>query len=381
MSGCSLRRAGSVSKVLVAAGDPGGAAAVAPVMFGLHGLGYRLACVAREPAHTMFHSSGICSPVQREGSLAEVEDIMLDTLRTHHPDAVLLGTSAVHGVETALLRSARRLDVPTICVLDSWTNYLQRFQVPGEADLPAAHLPDVLTVTDEFAAAEITAAGIPSDILRVAGQPAFDEWIEETAAPGWSELRLDVRRALRVDDSEKVVVFFSQALDLDYGSPGSPRYRGYDQHSALRALRNALGSLPGTVLAVKPHPRELSAPYEQMKARAGERISVVPSFDAKSLTAGADLVVSMTSVTLVQAVLAGKPVISLQPGLVVEDACILGRMGVIRPVLEETRLPDTIEVALASASSDIVGKLPATWTDGGATKRVMREVERLMVNG
>ena len=297
---------------------------------------------------------------------------------SQRPDIVLVATSMLPGVDAALLRTARGLGVPTACVLDSWVNYRERFTVPDEKTMPLGSTPDLITVMDDFTVREMVELGFPADILRVVGQPAFDAWVEQTSSPAWRQMAGEARRELGVSDEERLVVFFSQALDVDYGPPGSPRYRGYNQWMAFDALKRAVPGLDMSVrLVVKPHPREPVGAYEQPEGGARGAYRVVPSTGVGLLTAGADVVISMTSITLVQAMLAGKPIISLQPGLQVDDANVLGRMGIAPPVTDAAALPAAIHNALARGTRNVRSLLPETWTDGKATARAVAAVEQL----
>ena len=192
-------------------------------------------------------------------------------------------------------------------------------------------------------------------------------------------MQADARRALSVRDDECLVVFFSQPLDNDYGPPGSPLHRGYDQHTAFTALQHAIAGLnPKPRLVIKPHPREPVGAYEQ----AGTTGTVIPclgeSISTDSLTAAADLVVSMTSVTLVQAMLVGTPIISLQPNLRVDDANVLGRMGITLPVTDISVLPSAINRGLAEKGLNVQSHLPQTWTDSRSTGRTVAVIEHLV---
>jgi hypothetical protein len=326
----------------------------------------------------MFAEAGFAC-VPSTGSWADQVAAAEGAVDAHRPDIAVVATSMKAGVDAALVRASRSAGVPTICILDAWVNYRERFMGPGDSTVLAAGVPDLITVMDNFTVDEMTALGFSRETLEVVGQPAFDGWIERSSSAAWEKKRGEARDELDMGDSEALVVFFSQALDVDYGPPGSPRYRGYDQRQAFEALQGVVASLdPRARLVVKPHPRERVDAYEHVEAGGTRAPRVVPSMSPDLLTAGADVVVSMTSITLVQSMLTGTPTISFQPGLVADDANVLGRMGIMPPITEVEALPDAIRGALARGSQDVRAQLPSEWIDGRATERAVTAVERVM---
>jgi hypothetical protein len=370
-----------VARILAAAGDPGGAAALLSVMRGLVNAGHQLTAIAGQPAARMFAEAGFtCVP--STGSWADHVALAGATAAADNPDLALVATGMLAGVDAALVRVGKRVGIPTVCVLDAWVNYRERFMGPDETAMLPSAIPDLITVMDDFTVREMVDLGFPSAILHVVGQPAFDAWVERSSSPAWARMRAHARRALSVRDDERLIVFFSQPLDNDYGPPGSPRHRGYDQRTAFAALQQALVGLnPRPRLVIKPHLREPVGAYEQAEDGATDAYVVVPSLgetiSTDSLTAGADLVVSMTSVTLVQAMLAGTPIISLQPDLHVDDANVLGRMGITPPVTDVSVLPSAITSAFVKGAQDVRSLLPETWTDGRSIARTVAAIEHL----
>ena len=356
--------------VLAAARDPGGAEALLPVLEALSKGGNGVTAVAQEPAYGRFSGSGIASS-RIEGRWPELVRHAEGTIREATPDVVVLATSMGPGIEVAILRAARARRVPVVVVLDSWTNYTTRFLAPNEPRLGPEALPDLLTVMDEFAAAELESEGFTPSILRVVGQPAFDAWVVRSRSDDWQRERQRVRDALDVPSGDSLIVFFSQPIADLYGPRGSPAYRGYDERDALGALLDAMPAIGArTRLVVKPHPSENAGAFAWLQPHAGSRVRVVTSMSAEELTAASDLVASMTSTTLVQAMLVGRPTISVQPHLKVPDALILGRMGLLEPVTDPGALAGAIRTRLTESGDATVSRLPLWWRDGGATQRV-----------
>ena len=361
-----------MSRILAAAGDPGGAAALIPVLNALAVAGDDTFTLAREPAAGTFESAGFDGVIS-VGSWPEDVATARRVVGESGARLVLAATSMNPGPDMAALREGKRLGVPAVCLLDSWTNYERRFLAPGDHEVSVAVLPDALCVMDEFTVVELTELGFPRAKMRIVGQPAFDGLVAGAAAD-----RHPARQALGVG-GESLVVFFSQSIAEDYGAPDAETYRGYDQVIAAEALLSALREVSDDALmVVKPHPRERVGRFAHLERKAEERLRVVPSMRAGDLVAAADLVVSMTSITLVEALLAGRPIISLQPGLRSDDLLVLNRMGVTAPVTDVGLLPDAIRAGLAKTIRDVRGSLPAVWTDGSGTQRVVDVVREMI---
>ena len=354
---------------MAAAGDPGGAAALIPVLNMLAAAGNEPITLAREPAAGRFENAGFDGVIS-VGTWPKDLAIARRVVDESGVGLVLAATSMNPGPDMAALREGKRAGVPVVCLLDSWTNYQRRFLAPGEHEVSAAALPDVLCVMDDFTVRELTALGFPRATMRIVGQPAFDG-----LAAGAVADRHSARQALGVGD-QPLVVFFSQSIAEDYGAPDAQTYRGYDQVVAAEALLVALREVSADAfMVVRPHPRERDGRFARLEGGAGQRLRVVPSMLAGDLIAAADLVVSMTSITLVEAMLVGRPIISLQPGLCSDDLLVLNRMGVTAPVTDVGALQAAIRAGLAKTSKGVRESLPAVWTDGGGTQRVVDVVQ------
>jgi hypothetical protein len=366
-----------VAVVLAAAMESGGASALIPVVRRLATeSAHRVQLVAAGQAIAAFRDAGM-SAAEAPSGWGEACVTASSLIEEHRPQAVLTAVGMPQGIELALLRAARGASVPSMALVDSWTNYLVRFVPAEEPYLDADSLPDVIGVPDEFAAREMAALGFPADRLSVVGQPTFDDliaWVR-TGAP--ETKRHEVRAALRVEDGEQLAVFFSQPIGELFGEPGAETYRGYDETTVLSDLLTA--RLPDRVtLVVKPHPRENAAKISACVKDAGSRARVLTEYSVLDLLAAADVALGMTSMALVQSLLVGTPVVSIQPGLRVDDALVLGRMGLILPVTDPARITAALGEALGEQASASLPELPSCWTDGQGTDRTAQLVRGLL---
>ncbi|MSQ13341.1 MAG: hypothetical protein EXR47_04260 [Dehalococcoidia bacterium] len=376
-------------RLLVAAQDPGGANAIAPVARRLLEEGrveLRVAGVRwAAAAFRSWELPPLTLPADLEHLPAtwEAMDAAAQLLLDAFPaDGLLLGTSWGPSIEKALTRWGFSQGVPAVAVLDAWANYAERFRGPGP-EQRMEFLPDRIAIMDDWARREMLALGFPKERLVVTGQPALDLLAGSAGSDEETRRRAEARRQLGVAAGAKVVAFFSQPISALYGSdPSSPAYLGYDEQTVLRDLAQVIGALPQEhsapfVLLVKPHPKEAAGEMQRYLASTKGASITDPQTSPQALLHAADVVVGMSSILLVESYLMGKPTISYQPGLRLEDPLVLTRAGVLPRA-------DTVDGLRAQLKNALGGAwrtpAPPTWWQppGEATGRVVGEVYRLL---
>jgi CDP-Glycerol:Poly(glycerophosphate) glycerophosphotransferase len=323
-----------------------------------------LAAAAFEEAHISFSSFDMSIEVM-PGRAAQLLDAM-------KPGAVLAGTSAGVTFEKMLIETAKRRGIPTIGVLDHWSNYLLRFQGPGGS---GHYFPSILAVMDDAARADLLAEGYAYDAIVVTGQPAFDALValDERQRPA-------IRETFGVRADERLLVFASEPLRRDHG-----RSLGFDETDALRMLLEVVGTLPGAAprVLIKPHPTEPIEALSAVAARSPVQTAVVPDAVPRDLVLAADVVVGMTSVILLESALLGTPVVSLQPNLRTADQFIGTRLGIVRPAYDSAACRSALVELLGA--SDRRGVASAARSilrvDGGASGRVADLIETALRPG
>lgn len=368
-------------RVLAVAGDAGGAAALVPVLRRMNAAGGKwvLQVLAYRQARTVFAEAALV--FHELGELADEEEAGR-RLKDFRPDVLLTATS-VNGVdwEKRLVAESRRSGIPSLAVLDFWSNYRARFA--DECDR-LAFLPDRIAVMDDRARIEMAELGFPADRLVVTGQPAFDEWAERKA--GAEEAAAAVRARYGADDvRHKLVLFLSQPISDFYSSPAlRARHPGYSEAEVFRAAAEALEQLARKrdlhiTLLVRPHPREtrLLAPEGALSAHV--KLSRVDRDPIRPLMMASDVVAGMTTVLLMEACFLGCVTVSMQPGLRGPDILPANRMGMTFSVYD----PADTEAVLATALFDeraraekkkaMADARPAQ----GSDRRVLEEIERL----
>ena len=185
----------------------------------------------------------------------------------------------------------------------------------------------------------MVALGFPAGRLHITGQP-YLEGVASLPA-GATAGAAALRRRLGVSARAHLIVFASEANARLCGvDASSPRFLGFTERTALEELLGALEALAlrrpvAPHVIVKLHPKESPAEYAWLEGRGCPfPLRCVEDIDPRTLILAADLVSGMTSMFLLEAVLLGKPVLSLQPGRLRDDVLISNRAGASVPVYE-----------------------------------------------
>jgi hypothetical protein len=366
------------TQIVAIAGDPGGAAALAPVL--------ELLRQERRPLRALAYRQAVAYWRSRDLELDELPaatdlEKAKQRLRDLHAGLLLSATSD-NGInlEKPFFAAARQLGIPSLAVLDHWMNYRLRF-ANSQGEL--LYVPDRIAIMDEQARREMIAEGFDAERLIVTGQPAFDELasFRQSATP---QQRQAVRQMLGVTQDEHMVLFASEPISTMCGTePSQPLYPGYTEQTVLRMLVTALERIARQcpekiVLIVRPHP--LDRPESLHCVAEGPLRLVVDSRGkGRDVVLAADLVVGMTSMLLVEACLLGGVVLSLQPGLRQADALPTNRWGVSRGIYHAK----DIEAALVSllfdenVRAEAVARTATVRVEPGAAKRIVRLLDSL----
>ncbi|MGD0088589.1 MAG: hypothetical protein ABSE73_01590 [Planctomycetota bacterium] len=363
----------------VVSGDPGGVNALAPVVLALQADNrYRVHVFGYRQAPLLWRKRGLaCGELPITLSLAEAQQ----RLAALAADLLLTGTSTNElNLEKTFIAAAKTTGVPSLAVLDFWSNYHSRF---GDSDGRLSFQPERIAVPDEHARDEMIAEGFDASKLRITGQPAFDE-LAACLAGFTLERHAQIRKSWEIQESELVVVFASQSLESFYGNqPGVTGYPGYTEHSVLQALIPALEQIAASSgrkirLVIRPHPLENPAPL----ARHGSnivRVRVDGGYTGREAVLAADLVVGMSTVLLLEAALLKCVVVSLQPGLLGKDMLPSNSRGLTTSVYRHEDIRPTVQRLLLDESARAeVTRRTSSITQSGSTKRVLGLLEELL---
>jgi hypothetical protein len=289
---------------------------------------------------------------------------MAAALRAVRPSVACLYAES-SGWGRAALAACRAAGVPTIAVQHGilYPKYYSYRHDPDEASCPR---PDRTAVFGEDARRLLVSrGGYRPESLVVTGSPKFDALLE--AATGWD--RAALRARLGVGPGESLVAVAS-------------RFRGIrETHQAIGtafpSLVTALESL-GVRTLVKPHPAERADGYEAvLREVRAQRTSVLPSsVDLLPLLHAADVLVTVESLSAVEALVLGRPVVILNMPTnlraLVESGAALGVAAGADPTeaLRRALFDPATRASLAAARTAYLSDV-AHGVDGEATLRIL----------
>lgn len=286
-------------------------------------------------------------------------------------DFIITSTSdGLYTREKALTQQARLRGIPTLSVLDFWSHYRHRYS-NGEDDL--VYLPDKIAVMDEFARSEMILRGFSADILEVTGHPAFDCLADKRSL--WDsrpKSRYHLWRGHGVHPERKLIVFGSQPLaESGYG---------FNQHQVIRYLINALDDVGNIHIVIRPHPRETVSELLKYERFDNPRVEIKRKGDVHDLCMGADLVIGMNSVLLVEACYLGCIVLSIQPGKIGPDRLPTNRLRFSRAVYEPEEIRSSVDELLYDEQqrSKILDNLTRFKIKEKGTPKVVDLIYRMM---
>jgi hypothetical protein len=275
-------------RALIVARDPGAANALVPVA-----QSGPATVLAYPYASPYFRRAGL--EHRRAGDHVKPAEILDEA----GPEVLLTGTSMQATEDAIWWEAARARGIPSLALLDHWFNYAARFT----RTMPFDSLPDRIAVMDTGCVRDMLQAGCPGDRAVVTGQPAFDELATRELAG-----RQRARSHWGATAADWVLLFASEPIAAD--SAGRARQDEQDIFSML--CRAALDLRP--LLVIKLHPRESRGGFDALARELPLQVRIEADLAPRAALAGADTVVGMTSIFLLEAALSGIPVLSLQPG-------------------------------------------------------------------
>jgi hypothetical protein len=322
--------------------------------------GVRLSDLATDDVAATFH-------LQLPWAVRSYEE-MAAVLRAVRPAVVCLYAES-SGWGRAAIAACRAAGVPTVAVQHGIL-YPTYFSYRHDADEKDCPVPDRTAVFGDAARRFLVEqGGYAPAALVTTGSPRFDQLLAEAQ-------RLDreaLRASLGVAANEPLFVVAS-------------RFRGIRE--THRSIGRAFPSLVAAVEAlgaravVKPHPAEPATAYEAVVTAArSTRVRVLPpSADLVSLLVAGDALVTVESLSAVEALVLGRPVVLLDTPTnlqaLVEQGVALGvpagadPAGVLRRAVADAATRDALAAARGHYLSDV-----AMGVDGRATARIAALVE------
>jgi len=375
-------------KIMLLARDPGGANTVIPLAESLRERGYQVDLYGKDLALKRYRQMGLKGQDITE-ILAEIKTSSWeDFLSQQHPDFIITGTSGDDFTERYLWEAARSIGIKTFAILDQWMNYGIRFsnftlKEQGQYWQNKLHpyLPDYILVMDETARQEMLSAGIDGRRVKISGQPYFDLIVSARNSFSAEQI-LKVKRELGLQPDELIFTFISEPISQDYADSNGELFWGFDEKSTCSMLLHTLDkvlerSSQRVRLIIKQHPRENKDNYSFLNNEISNEhisISTVKDIDSWSLLRASDLVCGMSSMLLLEAIILGCPVLSIQIGLNRASPLILVKRGILSPILKQEELENTLRTILVDKDIPIIN-----WhIESGAVDKVITYMEELL---
>lgn len=283
--------------------------------------------------------------------LSEIENLSKDTVTRIDPKhplpaaltgpgdsgpSVLIVSAAAWPVEISAVRAGRAAGAQVLQIVDNWYGY--RWRVSDGADLV---LGDRLLVIDQTAKTEAEREGIPGEVLAPVGHPAWEK--TEPLPPTQS----------------KDILFLGAPVARDYGK--SLGYTESDSWALLCEARRLHADLFGRIFYA-PHPT-MDIPADLGDA---EVVRYRPG-----LLRDVGTVAGMFSAPLVEAFLAKRRVLTLQPNAVETDMCALSRHQYISRI-------GTVEALISAMTVPLPDPEALAARFRGSRRRVAQLVERAL---
>ena len=370
-------------RILIFSRDPGGTNAIMPLIEPLRVLGNEVSVYGKDAALSIYRKqnidcSDICDTIP-SGTQEETDEFVRKT----RPDLIVTGTSSEDFTERHLWKAAERAEITSFAVLDQWTNYRLRLISEGgdpmnERATSELIVPSFFFIMDEFARKEMCALGIDREKLVVSGQPFFD-YIRKTGDRFTTQEIEKLRRELTGTEGGLVFVFASQPIASIHRKNGMAEdYWGYTEKTVLKSVVECLSKLTEEMaikvtLVLRLHPKDESNVYQDALATFPNSIKVVVDreTDSSLLLKAADLIIGMFSMLLLEAAILERRFISVQIGLKRENPLIFDRMGLVRSILTDKELEETLRGILNGKKR----QGPNLKFEFGATERIVKYLE------
>ncbi len=374
------------ARLLCVGQDAGGAGALAPVLEQARRHEVGIVILAGEPASSLLRrrlgTAVMIEPLSANEPEARAR--IAEAIDSWRPGLLLVGTSHPGSPDQWATECARQRGIPSLAILDSWCNYAMRFS----GRLPVqrlCYLPDVIAVMDEHARRDMLTLGVDAERVLTTGNPALDDLAELLAQPARVRAtRERVAERLKLNPAARWVLFLSENGEEIYGR--LPEMRpGYSEVDVFRMLCQVVPAQrdrdPQLTLVVRRHPGEHLPKYPPETESPDWLRYDDSESSGREVVLASDVVVGMTSALLVEAFLADKPVVSVQPDARSDGWLILTRLGLLRPVRSQEELGWALSAALERGASERTGPRDA-WAasllDGQATTRVVQAALRML---
>lgn len=337
-------------RILFAAHDKGGSEAIFPVVLELDkDENNKILFLIEGVGKDLFSKNKF--PIEDTEKLCD-EDIS-EKILNFKPEVVVTGTSLGPTIERKVLKFAKENEIPSVCIIDYWSNYWQRFSDGGGS----LYLPDIICVIDELMKKEIVNGGVDEKKIEVTGNPHFDSFVNKI-------------------DHE---IIKNQLLFIEQPMADITKYGIKTKYSEFDVLKdvieivkeiNLLGN--NYYVLLRLHPRTNKENYSLILKENYPILKLDENNDLHKSISESRLVIGMSSVVLFQAFLGGKEVVSYQPNTNQDiDGSILNKLNLVKSIYNKLDLKKVLTKKLSNGL--LIKK------DDGLTKKYTQNTSTLKV--
>ena len=347
-------------KAVLVSCDPGGSNAVFPLKETLIQQKWQVELWGKDQALPQYKKFGQVgkdiSKIYQEYSLSEAEEFITHT----QASIVVTGTSGHGFIEKDLWLAAKTIGVPSIAVLDQWSNYRIRFSEKSLSKVQKKHdsirlnrLPTKICVMDKYAKNEMIGHGFKAGDIVVTGHPYFE------LLSSYKKKQLSKPRLLKQNLSKNTykVLFASEPMSNNWCTKEKAlNIWGYNEFTVLEALIKSLVSLSKDQnikieLTIRLHPKEKKGKFDQfIKNRLNSLFTIKFNQTEESWDQilSSDLICGMSSMFLIESLILEKPVLSIQLNLRTTDPFVFSRRKITKTITTESELNDSLIKSIKS---------------------------------
>lgn len=345
-------------KILLLSHDPGGANTIIPLVEPLKKRGYQVLLYGKNLALKKYSEFGLRGvDISQDLKISSPQNLRKFLLK-NPPDFIITGTSAEDMTERYLWQASSKLGIPSFAVLDGWMNYGIRFSKYGIGQVnlfnkhkKTIYLPTKICVMDNLAKKETVKDGLDRKKILVTGQPYFQLLLKQKT----NNDRNCLRKKLKISPSDFLIVYVSEPISKSYReTENSNHYWGYTEKTIFKYLLQELDKIakdkknPKITFLIKLHPREDINSYDtlvkKLKSQPKFKIQIIKKpISNWNLILSANLICGMSSMLLTEALLLGKPILSVQIGLKRENPFILAKKKIVKSITDSDQLSSALK--------------------------------------
>lgn len=214
-------------------------------------------------------------------------------------DLIVTGTHFCGGLDMQFIKTALEKKIPVVSIVEHWSWYLQRFTDENGQQC----FPNYIIVNDDFAEQEAIKEGLPKNIIKVLGNPVFENYQKKQLTPESKEEWLSSFSFL----NKPVITLVSENNNKTF-SKNTPYYLGFDEFDVIEDILSVIKN--DFNLVIKLHPSEEMNKYVRY---ARENVFEIKEGNMDSLITHSDFFIGMGSMLLLEAAQFRQDVISYRP--------------------------------------------------------------------